>query len=72
MIDDDDGWWTRTVVYGDAIYAARCPRCARFVQTDDTARRHEDSAELTHPNATCRKHGRVETPFLGWVSDGVN
>jgi len=66
MRDDGEGWWTRPVVYGDAIYAARCPHCARFVSTDETAKRQAESADLVEPNATCSKHGRIMTPFLGW------
>lgn len=72
MWDDDEGWWSRTIVYGDAIYSARCPHCARFVKTDDTAKRMVESADLAEPNATCGKHGRVETPFLGWASDSAS
>lgn len=67
--DDDEGWWTRTVVYGDSIWAARCPKCARFVKTDKTALIREEYAEMVEPNATCAKHGRVATPFLGWAGD---
>jgi hypothetical protein len=67
--DDDEGWWSRQVAYGGAVYAARCPECARFVKTDGTAKQMLESAELKEPNATCRKHGRVRTPFLCWASD---
>ena len=70
---DDEGWWTRTVTFGEAFYAARCPECARFVKVDETAmtrgRGDEQEGELPKPNATCKKHGRVTTPFLGWISD---
>jgi hypothetical protein len=66
---DEEGWWSKTIGYGDAIYAARCPECARFVKTDKSAKRHGEHADLAEPNATCRKHGRVTTPFLGWASD---
>ena len=69
MFDDDEGWWTRTVTYGDAIYSARCPDCARFVKTDKQILRLLETADLREPNASCSKHGRVRTPFLGWVSD---
>lgn len=69
MYDDEIGWWTHTVCYGEAIYAARCPHCARFVKTDDTATLRFESADLRKPNATCRVHGRIETPFLGWKGD---
>lgn len=69
-MDDDEGWWSRTISYGDAVYAARCPICARFVKCDDGATaRWEYSADLTRPNATCKRHGRVATPFLAWKSD---
>lgn len=69
MWEDDEGWWTRTVIYGGAIYSARCPICARFVKTDQSARAGLETADLREPNATCKKHGRVATPFLGWVTD---
>jgi hypothetical protein len=61
-----DGWWTWTVKYGDAIYAARCPDCGRRVKTDKVAKRLVEFANLVEPNATCKKHGRVKTPFLDW------
>jgi hypothetical protein len=64
--DDDEGWWSRTIGYGDGVYAARCPKCARFVKTDDSAKCKFESGELAEENATCSKHGRVKTPFLGW------
>lgn len=68
-MDDEEGWWTRTVTFGEAVYAARCPTCARFVRADKSAVMHPESADLAMPNATCAKHGRVATPFLGWASD---
>ncbi len=64
-----EGWWAHTVSYGDGVYSARCPECARFVKTDETAKRLFESADLAEDNATCRKHGRVKTPFLCWASD---
>ena len=69
MFDDDEGWWSRTVVYGEAVYAARCPKCARFVKCDAHAKCLTESADLAEPNATCAKHGRVKTPFLAWEAD---
>ena len=68
-MDDDEGWWTRTVNYGGALYAARCPHCARFVKTDKFVTRLLDDAKLKEENALCSRHGRVKTPFLGWASD---
>ena len=71
--DDDEGWWSRTVTFGEAVYAARCPECARFVKVDDKAMLKgflgEQEAEVAEPNATCAKHGRVKTPFLCWVGE---
>ncbi len=70
---DDEGWWSRTVIFGTAIYASRCPECACFVKVDSVAktrgRGDEQQSDLAKPNATCKKHGRVTTPFLGWCSD---
>lgn len=70
---DDEGWYSRTVTFGEAVYAARCPECARFVKVDEKAMvgQHlgEQASELPQPNATCAKHGRVKTPFLHWVGE---
>lgn len=67
--DDDDGWWTRTVRYGEHVFASRCPECARFVKTDETAKTMLEWGGLHEPNATCKVHGRVSTPFLAWAGD---
>lgn len=66
---DDEGWWSRTVCYGEQVFSARCPQCARFVKTDSTAKVMVEWAGLKEPNATCTKHGRVMTPFLAWKGD---
>jgi len=66
---DDEGWWTRTVRYGEHVFSARCPDCARFVKTDKEANVMTDWGGLLTPNATCAKHGRVSTPFLAWAGD---
>lgn len=64
---DDEGWWSRTVTFGDQTFSARCPHCARFVKVDKTAKVWVERAGLAEPNATCSKHGRIETPFLDWA-----
>lgn len=69
MLDDDEGWWTRTVRYDEQVFSARCPICARFVKCDATATIGVEWAGVKEPNATCAKHGRVETPFLAWAGD---
>ena len=66
---DDEGWWSRTVSFGDQVFSARCPDCARFVKVDDTAKTLVEMGGLHEPNATCKKHGRVMTPFLAWLGD---
>ena len=66
---DEEGWWDRTVTYGNAVFSARCPDCARFVKTDKTADVMVEWGGLHKPNATCAKHGRVMTPFLAWADD---
>ena len=69
MLDDDEGWWSRTVKYGDRYYSARCPECARFVKCDREASLMAGWGDVAEPNATCKKHGRIKTPFLAWASD---
>lgn len=66
---DEEGWWTRTVRYGDHVFSARCPECARFVKTDKTASVMVEWGGLKKPNATCKRHGRVSTPFLAWAGE---
>jgi hypothetical protein len=65
----EEGMWSRTVRYGDQIFAARCPKCSRFMKTDEVAKVMVEWSGLKEPNATCKKHSRVRTPFLMWVSD---
>ena len=68
---DDEGWWSKTVTYGEQVFSARCPDCARFVKTDETADVMVEQGGLRRPNATCKKHGRVMTPFLAWTADAT-
>lgn len=64
---DDEGWWTRTVTYGGQVFSARCPVCARFVRVNKTAKVYVEHAGLVEPNARCKRHGRVMTPWLTWA-----
>ncbi len=59
---------TRRVVYGDdrATFVAVCPKCGRFVKPDPTVLISEASGPARKPNATCKRHGRVEMPFEGY------
>ena len=69
MLDEGEGWWSRTIIYGDRVYSARCPVCARFVKTDDSAKCLTEYGDVAEPNATCAIHGRVKTPFLAWADE---
>lgn len=53
---------------GGAAFARVCPVCGRFVKADDTitVRGLDDRVDEKTPNATCKRHGRVAMPFLGY------
>lgn len=57
------------IVYGeeDATFIRRCSRCNRFVKADKTIFTNEETGLKPGPNATCRKCGRVEMIFLGFI-----
>ena len=57
----------RRVVYGEgATFVPVCAGCGRFVKADETVR--TSMAGLAPgPNATCKKCGRVEMPFEGFI-----
>jgi hypothetical protein len=61
-----------TIRYGDggendgATFARVCPRCHRFVKADGSVTLTYDGPPANKPNATCRAHGRVEMPFIGY------
>ena len=65
-IEDDNNY--PTVVYGSGgsayVYYRICPYCGRFVKTDDSSKGPDCG-----PNATCKKHGRVEMPFVGYAGE---
>lgn len=65
-IDDDNKY--PTVMYGDTedapIFYRICPKCARFVKADNKS--HMPGIA---PNATCKKQGRVEMPFMAWAGE---
>ena len=60
-----------TICYGDGksydafICYRICPYCGRFVKADKQSRR----PEYSKGNATCKKHGRVQMPLLGYLED---
>ena len=44
-----------------------CPKCGRFVKSDDSTQIPQYLQDK--PNATCKKCGRVQMPFCGWVDE---
>ena len=57
-----------TVMYGEDagafVYYRICPYCGRFVKADDSSK-----GPGCGTNATCKKHGRVEMPFLDYAGE---
>ena len=60
---------TKRVTYGDtgAQFIPVCPSCGRYVIADETMLGNDDGAVKLQPNATCKKCGRVEMPFEGYL-----
>lgn len=59
---------TRRVVYGDerATFVPVCPHCGRYVKPDELIYVN-DTGLSPKPNATCRKCGRVQMVFEGFM-----
>ena len=59
---------TRRICYGeDAVFIPVCSECGRFVKADKSVIIGEESGLKKQPNATCKKHGRVEMIFEGFI-----
>ena len=57
----------RRLVYGEgATFIPVCAGCGRFVRADRTVRM-SDAGLMPGPNATCKKCGRVEMVFEGFI-----
>lgn len=73
MVIDDYGEKTPTVMYGPTwdgeyhMYFRVCPKCGRFVKPDDKCAIPE--YQSMKPNATCKKCGRVQMPFVDWIDE---
>lgn len=52
---------------GDATFVRVCPKCGQFVKADAEVFVNEDTGLRPSPTATCRKDGRVEMPFVGFM-----
>lgn len=52
---------------GDLYFIPVCPQCGRFVKADERVTVNGLGNWVEQPNATCKKCGRVEMPFEGFV-----
>lgn len=52
---------------GNATFERTCPECGRFVKADETVRFGYEFEQPEGNNATCRQHGRIEMPFVGYL-----
>lgn len=58
----------RRVVYeGGATFVPVCLRCGQFVRADRTIMVSEGLGLREQPNGTCKRCGRVEMSFEGFV-----
>ena len=59
---------TRRIEYeGGAIFIPVCKKCGRFVKADEAVYINGmDQVKIT-PNATCKKCGRIEMIFEGYI-----
>lgn len=52
---------------GMAVFIRVCPKCRCFVRPDDNIFVGEESGLRPGPNATCKRCGRVEMDFQGFM-----
>ena len=50
-----------------ATFIRRCEKCNRFVKADSEIFVNEETGLRKAPNATCKKCGRVEMDFQGFI-----
>ena len=51
---------------GGAVFVPVCEKCGRFVKADKSIFTNESTGLADKPNATCKKHGRVQMIFEGF------
>ena len=56
----------RVVYHGGATFVPACAKCGQFVKADRTVR-VSDAGLMPGTNATCKKCGRVEMLFDGFI-----
>lgn len=56
------------IVYGEegATFRRVCSICSCFVKADAEVLINEITGLKDQPNATCKKHGRVQMDFIGF------
>jgi len=65
MYGDDDQ--SRIISYeGGAMFIPRCPKCGRYVKADESVF-VSDAGLRKAPNGTCKRDGRVEMYFIGFM-----
>ena len=69
---DDNYENTPCVIYAPIdgecpVFARVCPKCGRFVNADNKSKIPEYLG--TDTNATCKKCGRVQMPFVDWCPE---
>ena len=67
--DDDEGWYTHTVVYeGGPVFSQRCPSCGRFMPRD-SFKCSINGLDEVKASAACGKCGEVDPVLLCWDGD---
>ena len=62
--------YLKTIIYKvgscNAHFLPICPICKKFVKVDDEIFFDCFYQPIEQPNATCKKHGRIQIDFLGY------
>ena len=63
----EEGPGTPYICYGSSlIFIRQCPECALYVRADHSCEVNGfGEVRDNEPNATCKRHGRVQMPFVG-------
>ena len=65
---DYEYFGTRRIKYGDsATFIPVCKKCGRFVKADNFINMNGMDQFERVPNATCKKCGRIEMIFEGYI-----
>jgi hypothetical protein len=53
--------------FGMAVFVPVCEKCCRFVKADEKISVNMESGRSNKPNATCKKCGRTNVLFEGFI-----